>query len=60
MAEIETVQKEIGYVISVADSVQSNLEDPADSKALLKALGLLEQANADLNALGEQATSSNT
>jgi len=60
MAEIETVQKEIGYVISVADSVQSNLEDPADSKALLKALGLLEQANADINALGEQATSSNT
>jgi hypothetical protein len=43
-------------VISVVDSVQSNLEDPADSKAL----GLLEQANADLNAIGEQATSSNT
>jgi hypothetical protein len=60
MAEIETVQKEIGCVISVVDSVQSNLEDPADSKTLLKALGLLEQANADLNALGEQATSSNT
>lgn len=60
MAEIETVQKEIGYVTSIVDSVQSNLEDPADSKALLKALGLLEQANADLNALGEQAISSNT
>lgn len=51
MSDLHTVRRRLAHVESTIETVGEHLDDDADSRALVQALGVLEQVKADLDEL---------
>lgn len=51
---LETVRRRLDFVESTIETVDSHLEDDADSRALVRALGVLEQVAVDMEEIATE------
>lgn len=53
---LRTVRRRLEHVVSTIETVTDHLDDEADVRALTRALGTLEQVEADLDELTAEAS----
>lgn len=51
MADTTTVRRRLEHVLGILETAEDHTDSPADSQALLRAMGLLEQSFEDLEDL---------
>lgn len=51
MADTTTVRRRLEYVLKIVETAEKHVDSSADSQALLRTMGLLEQAFEDLKNL---------
>jgi hypothetical protein len=55
MSDLTTVRRRLDHVQHLIETTEDHIDSSADSHALMRALGLLEQTFADLDELDEDS-----
>lgn len=53
MSDLATIRRRLEHVESTLETVDEHIDDEADSRALVRALGVLEQVAVDLEELDD-------